>query len=430
MHTLAQLKAGALAGSTSLKLSENLNNFPEEIFTLADTLEVLDLSGNQLSTLPDDLPRLRKLRILFCSGNPFTELPAILGACPSLDIVGFKACKIHHIPSEAINKNLRWLILTDNKISHLPEVIGECSRMQKLMLAGNKLTALPETLAQCTRLELLRISANQLTKFPGFLLSMPRLAWLAFSGNPFCTSPVLPPATYIPWQNICIAEKLGEGASGTIYRGQAAQNGTTTEVAVKMFKANMTSDGNPDDEMNATIAAGNYPGLLPMAGVISHHPEGRKGLVMQLLTGEYNILGLPPTFVSCTRDVFTEGQHITLNLAKHIAVTVAGVCAHLHASGIMHGDLYAHNILTDRRSRTIVSDFGAACFYNRTDKQMQLLEKIEVAAFGHLLEDLVSISEPDAYLEDISKRCTNLYTDTRPTFEQLSQQLAINVTND
>lgn len=425
MQTLAQLKAGTLAGTTTLKLCENLSSFPEEIFTLKDTLEVLDLSGNLLTTLHDKLPHLSKLRILFCSGNPFKELPPILGECPSLDIVGFKACNIQDIPSAAINKNLRWLILTDNKISHLPETIGECSRLQKLMLAGNQITVLPEKLANCKRLELLRISANKLTRFPSFLLSMPRLAWLAFSGNPFCVTPVVPSLTCIPWHYISIGPKLGEGASGSIYRGYVTQNGTQTDVAVKVYKANMTSDGNPDDEMNATIAAGKYPGLLSVTGIVGHHPEGKKGLVMQLLTEEYKVLGLPPTFASCTRDVFTEGLTISLNLARDIAATVASVCAHLHACGIMHGDLYAHNILTNMADQTILSDFGASSFYDRTDGSLLLSEKIEVAAFGHLLEDLVSISCNDDTLLSIARMCKNPIVKHRPSFSTVAKLLAM-----
>ena len=72
MHTLEQLRSGELAGITRLQLRCGLTEFPREIFELADSLEILDLSGNQLSTLPDDLPRLHKLRVIFCSDNPFT----------------------------------------------------------------------------------------------------------------------------------------------------------------------------------------------------------------------------------------------------------------------------------------------------------------------------------------------------------------------
>ncbi len=49
MHTLEQLRSGALSGARHLKLSENLTSFPMEILSLKDSLEVLDLTGNQLS---------------------------------------------------------------------------------------------------------------------------------------------------------------------------------------------------------------------------------------------------------------------------------------------------------------------------------------------------------------------------------------------
>ena len=60
MHTLDQLRAGQLHGLKRLNLSEGLTEFPREIFALANTLEVLNLTGNALSSLPDDLGRLHK----------------------------------------------------------------------------------------------------------------------------------------------------------------------------------------------------------------------------------------------------------------------------------------------------------------------------------------------------------------------------------
>ena len=92
MNTLEKLRAGKLAGCTRLNLSCGLREFPREIFDLADTLEILDLSGNELSSLPDDLPRLHKLRILFCSNNLFTELPEVLGRCPRFGCWLCRAC--------------------------------------------------------------------------------------------------------------------------------------------------------------------------------------------------------------------------------------------------------------------------------------------------------------------------------------------------
>src|SRR5690606_27531361 len=87
MDTLAQLRAGLLAGSTRLDLAAGLTEFPREILDLADSLEVLNLSGNALSALPDDFHRLTRLRVLFCDRNHFSELPACLGQCAALTML-------------------------------------------------------------------------------------------------------------------------------------------------------------------------------------------------------------------------------------------------------------------------------------------------------------------------------------------------------
>lgn len=172
MHTLAQLKAGQLAGITRLDLSCGLTEFPREIFELADSLEILNLSGNALSSLPDDLHRLPHLRVLFCSDNAFTTLPECLGQCAKLSMIGFKANQISLVPAAALPPLLRWLILTDNQISQLPDELGARPLLQKLMLAGNHLAQLPQSLANCHNLELLRIASNRFTQLPQWLLAL------------------------------------------------------------------------------------------------------------------------------------------------------------------------------------------------------------------------------------------------------------------
>ena len=228
MHTLSQLRAGELAGITRLDLSCGLTSFPDEIFNLADSLEILNLSGNALSNLPDDLPKLHKLRVIFCSDNLFTALPEVLGQCLRLEMVGFKANQINTVSEKSLPKKLRWLILTDNKITELPSVLGSCIDLQKLMLSGNQLQTLPVEMAACRRLELLRISANDFTALPELLLSLPKLAWLAYAGNPFSDTyeaavTAEQKITCIDWATIELQQSLGEGASGIIYRANYLQ---------------------------------------------------------------------------------------------------------------------------------------------------------------------------------------------------------------
>lgn len=430
MHTLAQLKSGVLKGSISLKLSEGLEEFPREIFTLADSLEVLDLSGNNLSELPADFGRLQKLRILFCSGNPFTSLPGVLGDCPQLDIAGFKACSIETIPVAALNPNLRWLILTDNRLSELPPEIGRCLRMQKLMLAGNRITTLPPELSYCRNLALLRISANRLVDLPGWLFRMPRLFWLAFSGNDFSHVEPVSILPHVAWSQLHIRNLLGEGASGNIYQADFNQGTEERPVAVKVYKGAVTSDGLPEDEMSAAIAAGAHKGLVTLLGRLDGHPEGRHGLIMELIPPHFSNLGGPPSLQSCTRDVFSNGQRITVEVALRVVSTIASVAQHLHSMSIMHGDLYAHNTLVDVAGNTLISDFGAASFYtNLSSDAATALERIEVGAFGCLLEDVINLSSEDEdgtlkRLIALKESCLVPSVSSRPRFADIKKMLS------
>ena len=132
------------------------------MFGLADTLEILDLGGGALTALPDDIGRLHRLRVLFCSGNKFERLPPALGDCVSLSQIGFRGTGLREIPGEALPPLLRWLTLTDNRIEHLPNALGERPHLQKLMLAGNRLQSLPASITNAKSLELVRLSSNRL----------------------------------------------------------------------------------------------------------------------------------------------------------------------------------------------------------------------------------------------------------------------------
>lgn len=430
MSSLSELQSGKLAGIKRLDLSCGLTHFPPEIYDLADTLEILNLSGNALSSLPDDLPRLSRLRVIFCSDNQFAEVPKVLGQCPNLEMVGFKANKIESLPAESLPERLRWLILTDNRLSELPHELGRCSRLQKLMLSGNRLRSLPNEMAQCRNLELLRISANRLESLPLWLLTLPRLAWLAFAGNPF--SDVEPQAghTDIHWRTLEVQHKLGEGASGVIHSAlwRHAPD-QMTPVAVKLFRGAVTSDGFPASEKTACLAAGAHPNLIAATGRISGHPEGARGLVMPLVDASFRNLAGPPSLESCTRDIYPADVHFPLGSLISMAQGIAKAAVHLHEQGILHGDLYAHNILWNGQGDCLLGDFGAASFISG---HHQALQRIEVRAFSCFLEELLSrcvvSTESMATLEalwTLQRRCAQAAVAGRPLFSEITEFLAV-----
>jgi hypothetical protein len=424
MDTLAELRAGRLAGATRLDLSCGLTEFPREIFELADSLETLNLSGNALDALPDDLVRLHRLRVLFCSDNRFTELPASIGQCHGLDIVGFKANRIRTVPAEALPPSLRWLILTDNQIETLPDTLGRCTRMQKLMLAGNRLRALPSSMAACRQLELLRISANRFEALPDWLFSLPRLSWLAAAGNPFDTQAEDAAITaksvpHVDWRELTLGQKLGEGASGVIHQ---ATLGSSQQVAVKLFKGAVTSDGWPHSEMAACIAAGAHPTLIAAQSRIDGHPEGTEGLVMALVAPSFRTLAGPPSLASCTRDVYAEDARWTSDVALRIARDIASAMRHLHARGILHGDLYAHNILWNAQGGGRLGDFGAAWMTGVLDAaQAKAMQGLEMRAFGCLLEELIErcSDTPAQTMSALRDRCMQPDVAARPSFDDV-----------
>ncbi|MGB3136974.1 MAG: protein kinase, partial [Nodosilinea sp.] len=390
MHTLEMLRSRQLIGIQRLTLAAELNTFPTEILDLADSLEVLDLSNNALATLPDSFAKLRNLRVAFFNNNNFEVVPEVLAQCPNLSMVGFKANQIAAVPAAALPPQTRWLILTDNRLRSLPETIGQLSHLQKLMLAGNQIRTLPESMAACQKLELLRASANQLDHLPPWLLTLPRLSWLAYAGNPFCRAPELgrPALPQIPWFSLSLGTVLGQGASGVISEGWH-QGQSKTAVAVKLFKGAITSDGLPEDELRACIAAGTSPHLIGPLGQVTDHPEQKNGLVLPLIPNTYRVMGGPPSLETCTRDTYPDGTKFSLAAAVAIARGVAAAAAHLHRRGILHGDLYPHNTLVNPSGDTRLTDFGAASFYDPADSaSAPALERLEVRAFGCLLEDL------------------------------------------
>lgn len=393
-ETLTLLKTGKLKGLQRLKLSCGLTQFPQEIFDLADSLEILDLSGNALTTLPSDLYRLKKLRIIFCSNNQFTHLPEVLGQCENLSMIGFKANKINHIPEISIpTRTLRWFIVTDNALKKVPDALGNCSHLQKLMLAGNQLTTLANSMANCHALELLRISANQFTALPDFLFDLPKLTWLAYAGNPFCnaiedTLISQHEINHIDWQSLSLQQVLGEGASGVTYQALLHHKDSQEPVAVKLFKSGLTSDGLPSCEMHANLLAGEHPNLVGIKGIIQNHPQQRLGLVMPLLDADLKVLANPPSFESCSRDVYASDFNLTPQQAQFILNGITQAAEHLHANGLMHGDLYAHNILWNT-NKVVLSDLGGASFLPIDNPDLtQKILKLEARALAVLAEEL------------------------------------------
>ena len=100
----------------------------------------------------------------------------------------------------------------------------------------------------------------------------------------------------------------------------------------------------------------------------------------------------------------------------------------------MHGDLYAHNILYTLAGDALLGDFGAACFFAPEGlATATALQRLEVRAFGGLLEELLERCEADdtvaapaamAALWALQRRCVLPEVAGRPLFAEVSRVLA------
>ena len=209
----------------------------------------------------------------------------------------------------------------------------------------------------------------------------------------------------------------------------AGDHGLREAVAVKVFASQVSSDGDSDDEMAAALKAGRHPCIVSTRARISDHPEGRAGLVLDLVPPEFINLAGPPSFSSCTRDTYRPGTMFSEETILSYARDIASAAGHLHGLGIAHGDLYAHNTLVSPQS-ALVSDFGAACVYGDSKAiPGEAIERIEARAFGVLITELlerVSVGcneKLTGALRDLARRCTTKEVMARPGFEEIEREL-------
>jgi hypothetical protein len=374
---------------------------------LAPSLEILFLSENKFNKIPAVIKKLNRLRVLSMRGNFLTELTSELLPVSSLV----------------------WLILTNNQIAKVDENIKDLKHLRKLMLSHNLLHKIPLELGECKDLELIRMANNNIETIPTEVLSLPKLAWISLSGNPLFASKT--PANgekVIKEQDVEVTKSkiLGKGASGTVFAGRYEGQ----DVAVKVFKEQSKgSDGNPEDEM-AINSIVNHQFAISAIGVIER--DGKKEMmVMKLLKGTYP-LGKVPSFDTVTRDAGPSPKTHKMDEKTLMRAiwTVASALEYIHTSlGVSHGDVYLHNVLIDGDKVSRISDWGASFAYDLDDvEQADLIEKIEVLAFGRLVQDLFSwhsdIAVVPKVIQDLLVHIVESETTERPNFRTIKEKLS------
>jgi len=160
--------AGFDIALTSLKVNAcRLTRFDSRMLRLRNLTD-LDLSGNDIVKLPNDMDSLSQLAQLNLSNNQIEILPR--GFCCG-----------------ALSKSLRLLNISQNKISLLPSYFCRLRQLVTLNLDNNQLSHLPPAIGKLANLKFLTLDNNNIKILPGTVVRL-HLDNIKLSGNPLMSS--------------------------------------------------------------------------------------------------------------------------------------------------------------------------------------------------------------------------------------------------
>lgn len=150
---------------TSLIAKNNfLNNesLPKSLISKTGVLRELNLSGNFLSHFPDQVMELRGLKYLYMGGNKIKSIPKDIWKVQSLQI----------------------LSMGGNLLTEVPETVGNLSQLQGLILCDNLIDSLPTSIARLKNLKSLLLHKNRLKHLPRDIITLKNLVELSLRENP------------------------------------------------------------------------------------------------------------------------------------------------------------------------------------------------------------------------------------------------------
>lgn len=159
---------------------------PDSFFDSIPPIQSIHLNNNKLVSLPKSLEKLKKITILNLSKNELTTIPDYFGAFPLLKSLYISRNKLSTLPESIKNlKNLEELDLSYNKnFTLIPNFFAELQSLKRLDLTNNSLKQLPKNLEKLSQLQLLNLNNNKLSSLPDSIKNLKNLGGLLLYHNP------------------------------------------------------------------------------------------------------------------------------------------------------------------------------------------------------------------------------------------------------
>lgn len=181
----------------------------DSCFSALENLEILDLKGNGITSLPDGLERLTRLRVLNINENAFESLPfKTFAKLPLIELLAHKnklagtlldveVETLPHLQTLDVSNNqlslvalgpismpsLLHLTVSINRLQSLPDV-GSWKSLLILNASENSIVAIPDGLTDLEGLKSADFTSNDIRVVPPEIARMGSLSLLRLVGNP------------------------------------------------------------------------------------------------------------------------------------------------------------------------------------------------------------------------------------------------------
>jgi len=161
----------------TLKAAQNRISIIPSFFGTMKSLEVLDLTGNQISSLPKEFYSLPRLKRLHLSYNKLSVIDTAMSSLSNLEELTLACNDIKSLPNDVF-KHMNKLILLDlsqNSLTQLPSSIPLLVNLEELYISCNQLTQLPTEIYQLKSIRSLDVSNNAIEILPEGLINLVKL---------------------------------------------------------------------------------------------------------------------------------------------------------------------------------------------------------------------------------------------------------------
>jgi serine/threonine protein kinase len=150
------------------------------------------------------------------------------------------------------------------------------------------------------------------------------------------------------WAHLALVERLGRGTFGEVYR--AWDRHLEREVALKLLHLSDSAGAIEDPQSSRIAREGRllarvrHPNVITVHGVEVH--EGRVGLCMELIRG------------TSLEELLLKRGPFSAREASLIGIDLCRALASIHASGLIHRDVKAQNVMREDGGRIVLMDLG------------------------------------------------------------------------